>query len=679
VRAGTDPRSTRWIAIRIVGVGVLLGLGFGGIGARAVQLGVLQRDRLASEARDQYVRQVVQKPRRGVITDRSGVLLAGSADAESVYADPALVVRGGDPKRAAKRLAKALGVDARALEKRLSNADSRFTWVKRRAAPAEVAAVKALGIAGVAVVPETRRYYPKSTLAAHVLGFVGDDGEGLEGAEHAFDDVLRGELSRVASLRDGAGKMVFHDAPTTGRAREGARVELTIDTALQLAAERALAAAVQGSRAISGMAVALDPRTGEVLAMASAPAFNPNAPRRGETMRNRVVTDTYEPGSTLKTFTIAGALDRGVLAPLDAIDCENGRYAIGAHVIRDTHPLGWVGPSKILSQSSNIGAAKIGARLGRAGLYEALRAFGFGERAGVGLTGEHRGTLAPPRSDAALATNSFGHGMTATALQVTSAMGAIANAGVLVKPIVVKRIVDPVTGEVLEAARPEAVRQAVSRQTATILTRWLVGAVEDGTGKRARLDGWRVAGKTGTAQKVDAVSGGYVSDRHFSSFVGFAPAEAPRVVVGVFLDEPKGEIHGGEVAAPAFREIVESALKMFGVPPSTFPATGSTSIASLERPSPPQAAGSGSGVSGPSAQDEGRPVAEAAPLGEPAGERVTVPSLSGLPARSAIRELERRDLVPELAGSGRVHAQVPAAGRVVTRGTRVRVTLTPPG
>jgi cell division protein FtsI (penicillin-binding protein 3) len=678
VRAGTDPRSTRWIAIRIVGVGVLLGLGFGGIGARAVQLGVLQRDRLASEARDQYVRQVVQKPRRGVITDRSGVLLAGSADAESVYADPALVVRGGEPKRAAKRLAKALGVDARALEKRLSNADSRFTWVKRRAAPAEVAAVKALGIAGVAVVPETRRYYPKSTLAAHLLGFVGDDGEGLEGAEHAFDDVLRGELSRVASLRDGAGKLVFHDAPTTGRAREGARVELTIDTALQLAAERALAAAVQGSRAISGMAVALDPRTGEVLAMASAPAFNPNAPRRGETMRNRVVTDTYEPGSTLKTFTIAGAIDRGVLAPLDAIDCENGRYAIGAHVIRDTHPLGWVGPSKILSQSSNIGAAKIGARLGRAGLYEALRAFGFGERAGVGLTGEHRGTLAPPRSDAALATTSFGHGMTATALQVTSAMGAIANGGVLVKPIVVKRIVDPVTGAVLEAAQPEAIRQAVSRQTATILTRWLVGAVEDGTGKRARLEGWRVAGKTGTAQKVDAVSGGYVSDRHFSSFVGFAPAEDPRIVVGVFLDEPKGEIHGGEVAAPAFREIVESALKMFGVPPST------VAVASAEhvRPPPPTPAG-GSGAEPPSSMSAKPVLVPSLSKDEPGREAptagVTVPSLAGLPARSAIRELEQRDLVPELAGSGRVHAQVPAAGRVVTRGTRVRVTLTPPG
>jgi cell division protein FtsI (penicillin-binding protein 3) len=664
---GSDPRASRWIAFRIIGVAVLLGLGFGGIGARAVQLGVVQRDRLASEARDQYVRRVVQQPRRGVITDRTGVLLAGSADAESVYADPALVVRGGSPKRFAKRLAAALKLDARALEKKLANPDARFTWVKRRVSPADVAAVKALGIAGIAVVPETRRYYPKSTLAAHVLGFVGEDGEGLEGAEHALDDVLRGELANVASLRDGAGRMLLHDAPKTGRAREGARVELTIDTGLQLAAERALAAAVTGSRALSGMAVALDPRTGEVLAMASVPVFNPNAPRRGEPMRNRVVTDTYEPGSTMKTFTIAGALDRGALAPLDAIDCENGRYAIGAHVIRDTHPLGWVGPSKVLAQSSNIGAAKIGARLGRAGLYEALRGFGFGERAGVGLPGEHRGTLAPPRSDAALATNSFGHGMTATALQITSAMGAIANGGVLVRPIIVKRVVDPVTLEVLEEAQPVAVRQAVSRETAATITRWLVSAIEDGTGKRARLDGWSAAGKTGTAQKVDPVSGGYVNDRHFSSFVGFAPAQDPRIVVGVFVDEPKGEIYGGEVAAPAFRAIAEYALKMSGVPIAERAAMSASSS-----PSPARPEAEGDDVPAAAVQ-----LAAFEP--DASGAKVTVPSLSGLPARLAVRELERRDLVPDLAGSGRVNAQSPPAGRVVTRGTRVRITLSPPG
>ena len=382
------------------------------------------------------------------------------------------------------------------------------------------------------------------------------------------------------------------------------------------------------SRALSGMAVALEPRTGEVLAMASFPPFNPNAPKRGAELRNRVVTDSFEPGSTVKTFTIAGALARGAVRPLDPIDCGNGRYAIGAHVIHDHDGLGWAGASKILAVSSNIGAAKIGERLGRAGLHESLGAFGLGERTGVGLPGEIRGQLPPPRSNVALATQSFGHGLTANALQMTAAYAAIANGGKLMRPIVVRRVVDPATGEVLEAATPAVVREAVPPDVAETMTRFLVGVVEDpkGTGKRARLDGWRVAGKTGTARKVDPVSGGYASDRHFSSFIGFAPAEAPRVVVGVFLDEPKGDVHGGEVAAPAFREIVEEAMRLMGVP-ATGPVAERAPVAAA---TPPED------------EPEGPPPVELAARAAAVegGLNVAVPSLSGLPARSAIRTLE---------------------------------------
>jgi cell division protein FtsI (penicillin-binding protein 3) len=268
-----------------------------------------------------------------------------------------------------------------------------------------------------------------------------------------------------------------------------------------------------------------------------------------------------------------------------------------------------------------------------------------------------------PRSDIALATQSFGQGLTATALQVTSAMGAIANGGVLVRPVVVKRIVDPATGEVLEEARPEAVRRAVSAETAATIARWLVGVVEDpkGTGKRARLEGWRVAGKTGTAQKADAISGGYSADRHFSSFVGFAPADAPRIVVGVFVDEPKGEIFGGEVAAPAFREIAEYAMKMLGVPPTA------GAIAAAAEPPAPQ-----------DEEEEGPPPVEQATRPAPPGS-VAVPALAGLPARAAVRALEAVDLSADLAGSGRVVRQSPPPGRVVARGTRVRMTLQPAG
>jgi cell division protein FtsI (penicillin-binding protein 3) len=598
------------------------------------------------------------------------VLLAGSADAQSIFADPAVLEKDDGRGDALRKVAQALKLDPGAVRRKLGKS-SRFVWIARRISPAQAAQVQAIlkasRVRGIALVPETRRYYPKLELASQLLGIVGDDGEGLEGVELGLDEVLRGESSKMPSLRDGAGKVVLAQAPKAGQEREGARVELSIDQGIQLSAERALAAAVKRSRALSGMAVALEPRTGEVLAMASFPPFNPNAPKRGTELRNRVVTDSFEPGSTVKTFTIAGALARGAVRPLDPIDCGNGRYAIGAHVIHDHDGLGWAGASKILAVSSNIGAAKIGERLGRAGLHESLGAFGLGERTGVGLPGEIRGQLPPPRSNVALATQSFGHGLTANALQMTAAYAAIANGGKLMRPIVVRRVVDPATGEVLEAATPAVVREAVPADVAETMTRFLVGVVEDpkGTGKRARLDGWRVAGKTGTARKVDPVSGGYASDRHFSSFIGFAPAESPRVVIGVFLDEPKGDVHGGEVAAPAFREIVEEAMRLMGVP-----ATGPVA-------EPPPVAAAAPQEEEP----EGPPPVELAARAEAAegGLNVAVPLLSGLPARSAIRTLERLDLAAELDGSGRVVKQWPSPGKVVERGTRVRMRLAPTG
>ncbi|MGC4000616.1 MAG: penicillin-binding transpeptidase domain-containing protein [Anaeromyxobacter sp.] len=372
----------------------------------------------------------------------------------------------------------------------------------------------------------------------------------------------------------------------------------------------------------------------------------------------------------MKTYVLAAALERGVLAPTDAIDCGPGRFTIGGHVIRDHAAVGWAGPSRVLAESSNIGAAHIGARLGREGLRQALADFGFGERTDVGLPGEVRGTLTAARSEIGLATQSFGQGpITATALQLTAAMGAIANGGAWVQPHVIRRIVDPVTGRVLDAAGPGAARQVVSARTAATLGRWLVGVIEDpkGTGHRARLDGWSAAGKTGTAQKVDRVSGGYSADRHFSSFVGFAPAEAPRIVVGVFIDEPRGEIYGGEVAAPAFREISEYALRMMGVPPNR-PVAGTPAA-----PEPPVA------VAAAGEEDEAE--LEPAAVSDAPREdgRVAVPTLAGLPARAAIRHLEQVELSAEVRGSGRVVAQTPAPGRVVERGTRVRMTLSPAG
>jgi cell division protein FtsI (penicillin-binding protein 3) len=669
VRPGPDPRASRWIALRIGMLAALLAAGFAAVGARAFHLQIIRRDELVEDMVEQYRRQLVLRPRRGSITDRSGVLLAGSADARSVYADPVLLAREDRSGAALTRVARALGLDPVAVRRRLAKG-SRFVFLARRVSPAQAEAVERVvterKLRGVALVAETRRYYPRLELASQLLGFVGDDGDGLEGVELALDEHLAGSSARVASLRDGAGRTVLAGDPSSGREREGARVELTLDQGLQLAAERALARAAAGTRAAAGMAVALDPRTGEVLAMASWPPHNPNGPLRPAEMRNRAVADAFEPGSTIKAFSVAAALDRGALSPLDPIDCGDGNLAVGAHVIHDHEPLGWVGPSKVIALSSNVGAARIAARLGKERLHAALGAFGFGERPGTGLPGEARGALPFPRADIALATQSFGQGMTASPLQITAAMAAIANGGVLLRPRIVRRVVDPATGEVLEEARPEVVRRAVSAQAAATMARWLVGVVEDprGTGRRARPDGWRVAGKTGTAQKADPVSGGYSVDRRFSSFVGFAPADAPRVVVGVFVDEPKEEVYGGDVAAPAFREIVEYAMKMLGVPPDR--------VAAAPLPPPPEPAAEAPPPR-PAVEPADRRSAQA-----PAG-GTAVPSLEGLPARAAIRRLEDADLAAEIAGSGRVVAQTPAAGKVVARGTRVRMKLAPAG
>ncbi|HVP66103.1 MAG TPA: penicillin-binding protein [Anaeromyxobacteraceae bacterium] len=659
MRIGLDPRSARWISTRIGIVGAGMAVAFALVGARAVYLQAVRAEQLGSMARDQYVRQIEQKPRRGSITDRNGQLLAKSAEAESVFLDPREfpASRGRD----LARLARTLQVDPKALERRVAQR-GRFAWVKRRVSEDEANQVRALHLAGVDFVKETRRYYPAREVAGQVLGFVGDDGEGLEGVERAWDDSLQGESSHISLLRDAHGRSLLGEAPSPGRTLEGARVELTIDQGLQVATERALARAVEQAHAVSGMAVAVNPATGEILALANVPLLNPNVPRR-EDMRNRAVLDLFEPGSTMKTFVLARALEEGKLKPNEVLFCENGVFPVGGHVVHDHKGLGWATPARVMSASSNICAAKIGIRLGRDRLQQALLAFGLGEHTQVGIPGEPRGAVPYPRPEISLATMSFGQGLSATALQITMAMASIANGGVLVKPWLVRRVVDPATDEVLEEAVPTPVRRAVSPETAAQVTRWLVGVVEepDGTGRRARLEGWRVAGKTGTAQKADP-GGGYSADRHFSSFVGFAPASEPRVAIGVFVDEPRGEIYGGEVAAPVFREIAEFALKAKGVRPSGPPQPAWPPSRPRDR-------------DGPLALPA-EPAPRTAPL---AGPGVAVPALEGLPARAALRLLEATDLDADVRGTGRVVAQVPRAGNVVGRGSRVRLVLAPPG
>jgi cell division protein FtsI (penicillin-binding protein 3) len=667
MRAGIDPRAARWIAIRIGIVAAAFAAGFAVVSGRSVQLQVLQGDRLGSLARDQYLRDLTLKPRRGTITDRNGAVLAGNAEADSIFVDPREFPAGARSRDVLK-LAKALQLEPKALERRISKG-ARFAWLKRRVSPAEADQVKGMKLAGVGFVKETRRYYPRRELAGQLIGIIGDDGEGLEGVERAWDDSLQGEGMRLPSLRDARGAQMLGAASVPERVLEGGRVELTIDQGLQNATERSLAQAVQQARAASGMAIVIDPGTGEILALANVPLLNPNAPRK-EDLRNRALLDSFEPGSTMKAFVLARALDEGAITPTSSIFCENGRWAVGSHVIHDHKGLGWVAPAQVMAASSNICAAKVGQKLGRERLQQAFLAFGLGERTATGIPGEPRGQIPFPKAEISLATMSFGQGMTASALQITQAMAALANRGVLMKPWIVRRVVDPSTGDVLSEAVPTPVRRVVSAETARQVGEWLEGVVAgpDGTGKRARLPGWRVAGKTGTAQKADPVTGGYSADKQFASFVGFAPADAPRVAIGVFIDEPKGEIYGGEVAAPVFRDIAEYALKAGGVP------TTGAAVAAL--PPPPAA------LDTPADREDAAPAppVEFAPRKQPQGTGgVSVPPLQGLAARSALKRLESADLAGDLRGTGRVTGQVPRAGEVVQRGTRVRLTLAPPG
>jgi cell division protein FtsI (penicillin-binding protein 3) len=660
MRTGPDPRQARWIAIRMALISAALFAGFAAIAARAVKLQIVDGAKLQRYGVRQWDWVVELRPRRGLITARNGETLAASADAPSIAAEPAALAR--LDRKAAARLARALGLDP-AVIARKAQRGGKFTWLKRRVSPGEAAAVKRLELDGVAVLEEARRYYPGRSLAAQLVGFVGDDGEGLEGIERAYDEMLQGGALRVPSLRDARGRAVMDEAPAPETVLAGARVELALDVALQHVAETALSKAVAQARARSGMLVAMDPRTGEVLALAQAPGFNPNAPG-GASMRNRAVLDTFEPGSTFKIFTVAGALDARVLRPGDYIDCEKGSYRIGGHVIHDHKSQAWVPPSRIVITSSNIGAAKIGASLGRERLQRTLLGFGFGEKTGTEIAGEPRGQVPYPKAEISLATMSFGQGVTATPLQITTAMAAIANGGMLMKPILVRRVVDSARGTTIVENQPTPIRRAVSRESAALLSRWMEGVVtdRDGTGKKARLDGWRVAGKTGTGQKADPVTHRYSADKRFSSFVGFAPAERARIVIGVFIDEPKGEVYGGEIAAPVFREVADHAMKALGVPPSegATVAEAAPAHAPLASYAPPS------------------PAIEEAVGQAPRGEgQVAVPLLTGLPARSALKALAAAELVGEVSGSGRVTGQSPQPGEVVARGARVRLSLAP--
>lgn len=685
-----EPAQQKWTRRRLGVLASLLFLFAFGVTKRAYDLQVRGAAVLRREAEAQYRNTIRLSPMRGTIYDRDGAELAVSVQVDSVFANPRDVQRGGrSPAEVARLLATAIpGLDVGRIEARLASG-KRFVWIARRVTPGQAARVRDLRLEGVALTKEARRFYPNRELAAHVLGFANVDGVGIEGLELSFEERLRGSNRVVPAITDRRGRVVFSEQLFDDSGNQGDDLYLTIDKTIQAVAEHELAMAVQTFEARAASLVALDPRTGEILALVSYPTFNPNDPGRVDPALadrhprlNRALVERFEPGSTVKPFTIAAALDVGTIRPEQLVDCQNGAMQVAEYVIHDSHPYQLLTPAQVLAFSSNIGTAKIASTLGRAGLFRAFRRFGFGQETGVPLPGETSGILRHYRRwyEMDAATISFGQGMSATTLQLATAMGAVANEGRLMQPILVRRIVGP-DGETVEQALPTARRQVVRADTARLVADMLTAVTgPGGTGEEAAIDGYLVAGKTGTAQKANYVGGGYAEDRWISSFVGFVPARNPRLVIAVVVDEPMIAHYGGEVAGPVFRRVGEAALRHLGVPASG----GGQALAEHQRRERERER------EVRRMQREARRVARAAgsPTSEappqvitPTGEaehEVRVPNLVGRTARAAVVELVRVDLVPELEGSGVVVGQEPAPFAIVPSGTRVRVVLRRP-
>ena len=674
-RAFQSAQAARWMRLRALALGgVVLAL-FCVVLGRAAQVQLLDRSRLQRKARQQTRLEVELAPRRGLVTDRRGDPLAVTQDMPSIFADPSAFETEAERSAAAEQLARALRMDKRTVKKSLAR-QNQFVWLRRKVEPAVAARVKALDLDGVQIVKEPKRFYPQRELAGHVLGFVGEE-VGQEGLERELDKELRGKPISLQGLRDARGKTVLASGAPDPAALTGATVSLTIDGAIQLATERELHKAVEETGAAAGWAAVMDVHTGAILSLAGSPAFDANKPGRDpEVWRNRAVQDALEPGSTIKSFVVAWALEKGVIKPDQVLYCEEGAWRRGRRTIHDTHKIGNASISEVLRHSSNICAAKIGEALGAKALVAGLRAFGFGEKSGVGLPGEARGQLRDPArmKPIEVDTTAFGQGMSATGLQTLAAMAAIANGGVLLRPYLVERVVAP-DGQVLREGGRREVRRVLKPETASIVTQMLEEVTrKGGTGTKAAITDFRVAGKTGTAQKVDLVNGGYGKQR-LGSFLGFVPAEAPRLAILVSIDEPEGKTgYGGDVAAPAWGAIAAEALRQLDVHPERI---RENAVALGAESSKLKAE---SFAADTVALREPEPEVALSALGAPLSPQKTrVPDLAGLTARSTIRRIVASELEPELRGSGRVVAQQPVAGAIVRRGARVRVTLAPSG
>ncbi|MDH4229890.1 MAG: penicillin-binding protein 2 [Nitrospirota bacterium] len=548
-------------------VGLFVTAAFLAVAAQLVHLQVVRAEGLQARADRQHHKTIILSGERGTITDRNGVILAKNMDTPSITANPASIT---DLSATARSLAQVLPVSRHAIEKSLGGG-RHFAWIYRHADPTLAKRVAALDLPGIHQVPESRRFYPQGKMMGHILGFAGTDNVGLSGIERAYDAELRGKQQHLVMQRDALGRPVLAVDNDYVRPGQGANLTLTIDQVIQHHVERELDAAMLETGAESASVVVMDPKTGEILAMAVRPEFDPNrvSHYQADEMRNRVLTDPYEPGSTMKMFLAATALEAGAVRMSEMIDCENGNMPLRGGAMRDSHPYAMLSFADVLAKSSNIGSTKVAMRLGPENLRAGYARFGFGQRTGIELGGESPGVLPATErwSVRSLPSIAIGQEMSATPLQLVTAASAIANGGHLMRPYLVKEIRH---GDQVTVVQPREVRQVMSPAVATALRRALVGVTQStGTAPRAAIPGYEVAGKTGTAQKARSDGRGYKPGAFIASFLGMVPADDPRLVILVVVNEPKGLYYGGTVAAPIFRAVAAPVLSYLGIHPDT--------------------------------------------------------------------------------------------------------------
>ena len=649
--------------------------------ARLIHLQFSQHETLADRARQQQQNSFETAPQRGELLDRQGRQLARSIQTVSLFLDPD-GLDAATLDRNAKQLAQSLGLKYAELAKEFREAHARkkrFVWIARRLDADHANKIVAMNLPGIQPRLEPKRYYPNGPLASHILGYVGLDGIGLGGVEQFYNAKISGEPGKLFLEKDAKGKSYESYEIAS---KPGQTVVLTIDQTIQYQAEQALLAAVHRSRAKSGTVIVLDPRSGEILALANAPTFDPNkvAETQAETRSNWALQNIYEPGSTFKIVAFSAALEKQLASVDDRIDCQMGAITVAGRVIHDHHPFGTLTIKEALEKSSNVAAIKLGLRVGDPAMYDYMKRYGFGSRTGIELPGETAGLLRKVErwQASSIGSIAIGQEVGVTPVQMVAAFGALANDGVRIAPHLIREVRNA-AGEVVYRAQPEQ-RRVVSAETAIAVRGMLEGVTLNGTAKQAQLDGYSAAGKTGTAQKIDPKTRAYSATKFVGSFVGFAPVSNPQVVIIVVIDEPAGAYHGGDVAAPIFREVAEQVLPALGVMPDIETKSVPELIAKTNED--PERAAKLREEQEQAEQQRRATLPTVDSNGGRGGEVVyavatkkamLMPDLRGRSVRDVARTCARLGLQVEARGEGRVMKQSPSAGMEVSTGQLVYV------